>query len=60
MSEEVVNCDLCRFSDLHPDADHLLVCRRKCPIQTNNVHHAIWPIVKLTDWCGDFEEMIDG
>jgi hypothetical protein len=56
---EGINCDNCRFADLHPDNDRLLHCRRKCPSQLSNAFHAVWPVVKTDDWCGDFEEAID-
>jgi hypothetical protein len=51
------NCDSCRFSDLHPDNDSLFFCRRRCPVQVTNARHAMWPVVKSEDWCGEFEEL---
>lgn len=59
MNEEI-GCSICRFSSLHPDNDSMMLCRRQCPAETASNGVAKWPIVKADDWCGDFEERIDG
>lgn len=54
------SCEVCRFAAVHSDNDGLRFCRRQCPAETGSNGHAKWPIVSMNDWCGDFEEAMDG
>lgn len=44
-------------------------CRRSCPVgasiaakrlDENPIWHAVWPKVKIEDWCGEWEEVSNG
>lgn len=60
MDPEMKACKDCRFDDYMTDE-----CRRRAPkitITVNGKHKTAatsWPKVKPTDWCGEFEPLVD-
>lgn len=54
------NCKWLGAEGFH-DSEPVVVgrtCRRRAPLVTGGMMSAtrtVWPVVALTDWCGDFE-----
>lgn len=53
----IEDCLLCRFS--HSSFDHYgyVTCRRNPPIEGAKFpgDDARWPLVRIDDWCGEFQ-----
>lgn len=59
-----VICENCKFSEPH-GADNFKFCRKNAPkgelscYQQPIPSNAVWPLVKDSDWCGEFAPQED-
>jgi len=48
------NCSNCNFG--FPDEAEMCACHRHAPAPTPEFSFANWPVVKKTDWCGEYRQ----
>ena len=47
-----MKCKTCEYFKCHGTS--VGECRKSKPISNQATNEALWPLVKLSDWCGDY------